>query len=167
MTADEEIHEHYNELLRGADTIIWGRTTYQLMEDYWPSVVGAPTGNKPIDDFAVLVDNICKIVYSRSLKSVGWKNAGLKREVSKEEIVQLKQKAGKDIIVGSPSMILEFGQRGLVDEYQLSVHPTVVGNGLSLFRNIKDRIDLKLLKTKTFGCGAVTLYYEPASTSAL
>jgi len=162
MIADDEIHQHYNELLSNADTLIYGRITYQLMESYWPSVVKDPTGNKPMDEFAVLIDNISKIVYSRTLKNVDWKNTELKNEVVKEEILELKQQAGKNILVGSPSLIVELGNLGLIDEYQLSVQPTVVGSGLPLFKNIKDRVDLKLLKTKTFGCGAIALYYEPA-----
>jgi dihydrofolate reductase len=91
MIADDEIHEHYNELLRSADTLIYGRITYQLMESYWPSVVKNPTGNKSIDEFAVLIDNISKIVYSRTLKNVDWKNTTLKKEIIKEEILELKQ----------------------------------------------------------------------------
>jgi dihydrofolate reductase len=162
MIADEEVHQHYTELLRNADIIIWGRITYQLME-YWKSVVENPTGNKATDDFAVTIDNISKIVYSRTLETVDWKNTALKNEIIKDEIVGLKQQPGKNILVGSPSLILATGHLGVIDEYQLAVHPTVIGNGLPLFKNIKDRIDLKLLKTKTFGCGAVMLYYEPTN----
>jgi dihydrofolate reductase len=162
MIADEEIHQHYDDLLSNADTLIYGRITYQLMESYWPSVVKDPTGNKPMDEFAVLIDNISKIVFSRTLKNVDWKNTKLKKEVIKEEVLELKQQAGKNILVGSPSLIVALTQLDLIDEYQLGVQPTVVGSGLPLFRNVKDRVDLKLLKTKTFGCGAVTLYYEPA-----
>jgi dihydrofolate reductase len=162
MIADEEIHQHYNELLSNADTLIYGRTTYQLMESYWPTVVINPTGNKPMDDFAVLIDNILKIVFSRTLKNVDWKNTKLKNEVIKEEILELKQQAGKNILVGSPGLIVALTQLDLIDEYQLGVQPTVLGSGLPLFKNIKDRIDLRLLKTKTFGCGALMLYYESA-----
>lgn len=161
MIADEEIHEHYNELLRNTGTLIYGRITYQLMENYWPSVVEDPTGNKPMDEFAVLIDNISKIVYSRTLQDVDWKNTILKKEITREEILELKQQTGKDIVAGSPSLIVALAQLGLVDEYQLAVHPTILGSGLSLFKKIKDRIDLQLLKTKTFGCGAIALYYEP------
>jgi len=159
MIADEEIHEHYTELLNDADIILYGRITYQLME-YWKSVVENPTGNRSMDDFAASIDNISKIVYSRTLKNVDWKNTELKNELSKEEVLELKQQPGKDILVGSPSLIVALTQLGLVDEYQLGVQPTVVGSGLPLFRNISDRVDLKLLKTKTFGCGALMLYYE-------
>ena len=161
MIADEEIHQHYNELLSNAGTLIFGRITYQLMESYWPSVVKNPTGNKPTDEFAVLIDNISKIVYSRTLQNVVWKNTTLKKEIIKEEISDLKQQAGKNIVVGSPSLIVALAKLDLIDEYQLNVLPTVLGNGLPLFKNIKDRIDLKLLKTKTFGCGAIMHYYEP------
>jgi len=164
MIADEEIHQHYNELLSNADTLIYGRITYQLMESYWPTVVKKPTGNKPMDEFAVLIDNISKIVFSRTLEDVDWKNTELKKEVIKEEILELKQSrndGSKNILVGSPGLIVAFTQLDLIDEYQLGVQPTVLGSGLPLFKNISDRIDLKLLKTKTFSCGAIMLYYEP------
>jgi len=161
MIADEEIHQHYNELLSNAGTLIYGRITYQLMESYWPSVVKNPTGNKPMDEFAVLIDNISKIVYSRTLQHVDWKNTTLKKEVIQEEILELKQQTSKNIVVGSPGLIVALTHLDLIDEYQLGVQPTVLGSGLPLFKNIRDRIDLKLLKTKTFGCGAVMLYYEP------
>jgi len=166
MIADEEIHQHYNELLSNADTLIYGRVTYQLMESYWPSVVKNPTGNKPMDEFAVLIDNISKIVYSRTLQHIDWKNSKLKKEIIKEEVLELKQSRNgwsKNIIVGSPGLIVALAQLDLIDEYQLGVQPTVLGSGLSLFKNIRDRINLKLLKTKTFGCGAVSLYYEPTN----
>jgi len=161
MIADDEIHQHYNELLSNTGTLIYGRITYQLMESYWPSVVKKPTGNKPMDEFAVLIDNISKIVFSRTLKNVDWKNTKLKKEIIKEEVLELKQQAGKNILVGSPSLIVALTQLELIDEYQLSVQPIVLGSGLPLFKNVKDSVNLKLLKTKTFGCGAVTLYYEP------
>src|SRR6185503_55700 len=159
--ADDELHQHYNEILSNADILLYGRITYQLMESYWPTVVKNPTGNKPTDEFAVLIDNISKIVFSRTLKNVDWKNTKLKKEVIKEEILELKQHAGKNILVGSPSLIVALAQLDLIDEYQLGVQPIVLGSGLPLFKNITDRIDLKLLKTKTFGCGAVMVYYEP------
>jgi dihydrofolate reductase len=161
MTADAEIHEHYTELLRSAEAIMWGRITFQLME-FWPNVLKNPTGDKGMDDFAVAADDIKKIVYSRTLESVDWRNTELKREIDRDDILALKQKASNNILVGSPSLIVQLGNLGLIDEYQLGIHPVVVGSGLQLFKNITDRIDLKLLKTKTFGCGAVFHYYEPA-----
>lgn len=165
MNADDEIHDHYNEVLRNAGTLIYGRITYQLMESYWPTIVKNPTGNKPIDDFAVLIDSIPKIVYSRTLKNAEWKNTTLKSEVNKEEILAMKQSAdgtGKNILVGSPSLIVEFANLDLVDEYQLGVQPIILGTGLPLFKNISRRIDLKLVNTKPFAGGSMMLYYVPA-----
>lgn len=169
MYADEETHQYFNDLLSNADTLIYGRITYQLMESYWPSVVKNPTGNKPMDEFAVLIDNISKIVFSRTLKNVDWKNTQLKKEIIKEEVLELKQSrngGSKNILVGSPGLIVALTQLDLIDEYQLVVHPIVLGSGLPLFKNVNDRVNLKLLKTKTFGCGAVTLFYEPAKKLA-
>ena len=169
MIADEEIHQHYNELLSNAGTLLYGRITYQLMESYWPTVVKNPTGIKSMDEFAVTIDNIPKIVFSRTLKNVDpiairWKTAKLAKRDVKEEVLELKQSrngGSKNILAGSPSLIVALTQLDLIDEYQLCVHPIILGNGLPLFKNINDRINLKLLKTKTFGCGAVALYYEP------
>lgn len=162
MIPDEEVHQFFNDLLSSADTLIYGSITYQLMESYWPPIVKKPTGEKVADEFAVLIDNISKIVYSRTLKKVDWKNSILKNEIIKEEILELKQQAGKIILVGSPSLIVTFMKLNLIDEYRLCVHPIVLGSGLPLFKNVKDRVNLNLLKTKTFGSGAVILYYELA-----
>ena len=161
MIADGEIHQYYAELLKNAGTLLYGRITYKLMESYWPSVVKNPTGIKPTDEFAVAIDNISKIVFSRTVKKVDWKNTILKKEIIKQEVLELKEQEGKNILAGSPGLIATFAQLGLIDEYQLCVQPTILGSGLTLFKNISDRINLTLLKTKTFGCGAIALYYEP------
>jgi dihydrofolate reductase len=160
--ADDELHEHYNELLRSAGILLYGRITYQLMESYWPIVVKNPTGNKPTDEFALLIDKIPKIVFSHTLKNVEWKNAKLANRDIKEEVLGLKHQTGRSIFAGSPSLIVALMKLDLIDEYQLCVQPIVLGNGLPLFKNINDRINLNLIKTKTFGSGAVLLYFEPA-----
>ena len=159
MIADDEIHQHYNELLSSAGIVLYGRITYQLME-YWATVVKNPTGIKSMDEFAVTIDNIPKIVFSNTLKNVEWITAKLAKRDIKEEVLELKQQAGKNILVGSPSLIVALTQLDLIDEYQLCVQPIILGNGLPLLKNINDRINLKLLKTKTFSSGSITLYYE-------
>ena len=159
MIADEEIHQHYSELLRNAGTLLYGRITFQLME-YWPTLLKNPSGDKAMDEFAMVIDSIPKIVFSRTLKNVEWKTARLANRDLEEEVLELRQQAGKDILVGSPGLIVALSQLNLIDEYQLGVQPTVLGRGLPLFKSITDRIDLKLFKTKIFGCGAIMLYYE-------
>lgn len=161
MIADDELHEEVNGLFRSADTILFGRKTYQLMESAWPLIVKEPTGNKPMDDFAVLIDNISKVIFSNTLQKAEWKNARLAKNSLKEEVFKLREQAGKNILVGGPSLINALMNLGLIDEYRFCVHPIVLGNGLPLFKNIKDQINLKLIKIKPYGSGAVMLYYIP------
>lgn len=159
---DEEIHQYYADLLKSVGITLYGRITYQLME-FWRSVLDNPTGDQAMDDFAVAIDNAPKLVFSRTLKSVDWKSARLASQDLEQEVLDLKQQSGKDIFVSSPSLIVALTKLNLIDEYQLCIHPVIAGSGLPLFKNISEKITLKLLKTKTFGGGAVILYYEPIS----
>ena len=129
--------------------------------EFWPTVLENPTGNKTMDEFAVAIDNIFKIVFSRTLKNVSWKNTRLAQGNIMEEVTALRQQPGKDILVGSPGLIIASLNLNLVDEFQLCVHPVIAGTGLQLSKNLNNIVNFKLLKTKTFGCGAVTFYYEP------
>jgi dihydrofolate reductase len=160
ITPDEEIHDHYTDLLKNAGVILYGRITYQLMQ-YWQTLLKKPSGEKSMDDFAKAIDKIQKIVFSHTLKSTKWNSAKLSNQPIEEEVLELKRQPGKDILVGSPSLIIQLMKLNLIDEFQLCVHPVVVGSGLPLFENINDRTIFKLIKTKTFSGGAVMLYYEP------
>lgn len=160
--ADEELHQHYTNLLNNAGVLLYGRITYQLMEDFWPSLVKNPSGDKSMDDFAVAIQNVPKIVFSRTLSQVEWGNTNLAKSSLEEEVSALKQQAGADILVGSPSLIASLTRLNLFDEYQICVHPVIVGSGLPLFKNISERSVLQLVKTKTFGSGAILLYYQAA-----
>ncbi len=157
---DEEIHQHYTELLGQGGVILYGRTTYQLME-FWRTFLETPSEEKSMNDFAMAIDKIPKIVFSHTLNNVEWKSATVAKRDLKEEVLELKQKSGKDIFVGSRSLIIQLMKLNLIDEFQLCIHPVIAGNGLPLFEDINDRTIFKLLKTKTFRGGAVTLYYEP------
>lgn len=159
---DAEVHDHYTELLKSGGGILYGRTTYKLMEDFWPELVKNPSGEKSMDDFALAIQNIPKIVFSRTLKTVGWQTARLATRDLAEEAQAIKKEPGKDFFVGSPSLISALTKLNLIDEYQLCVHPVILGNGLPLFKNVPERIVLKLIKTKAFhASGAVLSYYEP------
>lgn len=159
---DEEIHQHYTELLRQGDAILYGRTTYQLME-FWRTFLENPSEEKSMNDFAMAIDKIPKIVFSHTLKNVDWESATIAKQDLKDEVLELKQQSGKNIFVGSRSLIIQLLKLNLIDEYQLCVYPVIAGKGLPLFENINDRTILKLIKTKTFSGGAVTLYYEPTT----
>jgi len=161
---DEEIHHHYAELLNSAGVILYGRITYQLMQ-FWQSLLKNPSGEKSMDDFAVAIDKIPKIVFSNTLKDTEWESATLSNRTIDEVVLDLKQQSGAAIFIGSRSIIIQLMNLNLIDEYQFMVHPVVAGSGLPLFENINDRTILKLIKTKTFRGGAVTLYYEPTKNN--
>jgi dihydrofolate reductase len=158
--ADGEIHQHYADLLDSADSILYGRTTYQLMQ-YWQTVLTNPSGDKTTDDFAIAIDKIPKIVFSHTLKDTGWNSAKLATKSLDSLVRELKQQSGKDIFVGSRSLIMQLMNLNLIDEYQLCIQPVVAGKGSQLFDNVKERSILKLTKTKSFTNGAIILYYEP------
>jgi dihydrofolate reductase len=157
---DEEIHQHYADLLRSADAALYGRVTYQLME-FWRTVLENPTGDKAMDDFALAIDSTPKIVFSHTLKNVDWKSAKLASQDLEKEVLELKQQPGKSVLVGSPGLIVALTKLNLIDEYQLCIHPVIAGSGLPLFKNISEKVMLTLIKIKTFGGGAIILYYKP------
>ena len=159
IVPDEEIHQHYTELISDAEVIMYGRKTYELME-FWQPFVKNPSGEKSMDDFALAIDKIQKMVFSHTLKKVEWESAKLADGSIEDEVLELKQQSGKGILVGSRSLIIHLINLNLIDEFQLCVHPVIAGSGLKLFENINDRKILKLLKTKTFSGGAVNFYYQ-------
>jgi len=162
MLPDDEIHQHYTDLLRESDTIVYGRITYQLME-YWRAFLTTSSGNKSSDEFAHVMNTIPKVVFSRTLKNLDWASARLAKRTIVNEIMALKQLPGKDILIGSPSLIVALTKSDLIDEYQICIHPVIAGNGLPLFNNINKKIQLTYLKTKTFAGGATILYYKPTA----
>ncbi len=162
MVADDEIHWHYTTLLSEADTILYGRITYQLME-YWRPFLTKPSGSRSMDEFAHAMDRISKIVFSRTLNKLDWSSARLAHRNMFDEVTALKQQSGKDILVGSPSLIVSLTNCDLIDEYQICIHPIIVGSGLPLFKHLSQRIVLNRVKTKTFNGGAIIIYYKPKS----
>ena len=161
--ADECLHQHYSELIDNGGVILYGRTTYQLMQ-FWQTLLQNPSGQKSMDDFAISIDKIPKLVFSNTLKDTGWDSAELARRPLDEEVSKLKQQSGKDILVGSRSLIIQLLNSNLIDEFQICIHPVIEGKGLQLFDQIKDSIVMKLVKTKLLNSGAIVLYYEPTST---
>jgi dihydrofolate reductase len=165
---DEEIHNHYAELLQGAGAILYGRVTYELMK-FWQTLIENPSGERSMDDFAMVMDRVPKIVFSHTITPTdpmitGWKSAELSALSLEEKALQLKHSEdgeGKDIFVGSRSLIIQLLNLNLIDELQICVHPVIVGGDLSLFENVSKRISLNLVQTKTFAGGAVILYYQP------
>ncbi|MES2679276.1 MAG: dihydrofolate reductase family protein [Bacteroidota bacterium] len=160
---DEDLHQHYAGLLDNAGVVLYGRTTYQLMQ-FWQTLLKKPSGKKTMDDFALAIDKIPKIVFSKTLENTGWDSATLATKELENEVLELKQASNggsKDILVGSRSLIIQLINLNLIDEFQICIHPMLEGKGLQLFDKIKDTTIFRLLKTKIFSSGAIVLYYEP------
>lgn len=142
--------------------LIFGETTYKLMESYWPT----EEGQEGEPEVAQIMNNIQKIVFSETMEEVKdgpiWKNVKILHSIKPEEILALKQQDGKDIaIFGSGTIVQQFTNLGLIDEYRLVVNPLLLGKGKPLFNNVENKLNLKLISTKVFKNGNVMLCYEP------
>jgi dihydrofolate reductase len=158
---DDEIFKDAMELAATTDAALYGRKTYQMMEAYWPTVLTNPTSTALELHHAEWVENIEKIVFSRTLENVTWNNTRLIRGRIAENISALKQRPGEYMtIFGSPALTHSFMEMNLIDEYRINVNPVVLGNGVPLFKNIPHPLALNLLKTKRFSSGVVGFYYE-------
>ena len=156
---DEDIHKHYTELLSQGDAILYGRTTYQLME-YWRTFLENPSEEKSMNDFAIAINKIPKIVFSHTLKNVDWESATLAKRDLKDEVLALKQQSGKPIFIGSRSLIIQLMELNLIDELQLCMYPVIAGKGMTLFEDLNNRILLNLVRTKNFSGGSIIFYYQ-------
>ena len=162
VMVDEAMGNYEGDLISAADTLILGRVTYESFAGSWPYVPDNPAASEGEKVYARQLNAMRKIVFSRSLDKAEWNNSTLFKEINPEAIVQLKQEPGKDIVIyGSASIVQTLTNLGLIDEYQILVHPVVSGGGKPLFKNIQDRVNLKLVETKTFPTGVVGLYYQP------
>ena len=160
---DDETLEYFTQLTRDADTFVYGRKTYQLMVPYWPDVAKNPSEQTKEDyEFAQAFDAVNKIiVFSRSLDSPEGKKTRIVRTGLHDEILKLKQEQGKNILTGGVSIPSQLVQLGLIDEYHFVVHPIVLGEGRRLFEgiNLQEKLQLKLVESKTFKSGCVALRY--------
>lgn len=148
---DPEVMEWTVKVISQTDTQLIGGVTYEEQAQYWPTAT---------DELAPLINSANKIVFSKSLKKLEWANSRLATGDVGAEISQLKKQPGKHIFVpGGARLAQSLSRLGLIDEYQLRVHPVVLGSGMPLFT---DQIELKLLGSKTFGSGIIALSYEPA-----
>jgi len=159
ISPDEELHRHATESLNQADALLFGRVTYEMMEEAFRPP--APTGAMPdwMEPFARTIDAAKKYVVSSTLERVDW-NAELVRGDFGTAVQQLKQKPGKGLLVGGVKLPLALAELGLIDEYEFVVHPRLTGHGPTLFAGLSKHVDLKLVGRLEFGSGAVAMQYE-------
>ena len=162
---DDELEQDAHSMHAIADTVIWGRRTYEGMASYWLTVPGNPASTPAELEHARWLDQATKIVVSRTLERIEWndaQNTVLIKDQIAEAIHAIKQQPGKDIwFLGSTTLAQTFMQLDLIDEYRININPTVLGHGKPLFAGVTRTFPLKLLGAKTFKSGVVALRYEP------
>jgi dihydrofolate reductase len=160
-----ELEKYAEDIVSTVGVALYGRVTYQMMESYWPTVLTNPSSTKHELEHAQWIEQIDKIVVSKTLATVEWNNTRLIKDDLAGEISKLRQQPGKDVVVfGSPGLAQALINLDLVDEYRLTVNPVVLGSGVSMFDALEARVDLKLLATKVFESGVVGLHYETDRT---
>jgi dihydrofolate reductase len=157
---DAEWNAFTAENASGGGQLLFGRVTYELMIQYWPT----PDALKNNPVVAERINNLPKVVFSRTLDKASWNNTTLVKEGMVAEVRKMKHEPGEGmVIMGSGSIVSQLAQAGLIDEYQIVVNPIVLGAGRTMFEGIKEKLTLKLITSRAFGNGNVVLRYEPVA----
>lgn len=160
IKVDEEIFDFVATLTEKADTALYGRKTYEMMESYWPTAADKPQASKHDKEHAAWYKAVSKIVLSKTLDGSALKNTTVISDHLQEKINAIKNKPGKNILIfGSPSASHSLLGLGLIDEFWLFVNPVLIGKGIPLFKNINAAVELNLVETKKFNCGVIALHY--------
>jgi dihydrofolate reductase len=161
ISYDEEIEKYADGIVSSVGSPLYGRVTYQLMESYWPTVLDDPSATGHTLAHARWLQDVEKIVFSKTLPQVTWHNSTLIKDNIAQEIARLKQQPGKDLVIfGSPTLTQSLMKLDLIDTYRLTVNPVILGKGASFFSAVKEKTDLKLISSETFASGVLALHYE-------
>jgi dihydrofolate reductase len=153
----QEENDFAAENAQGGAVLLFGRKTYEIMVKYWPT----PEAKKDNPGVAEGMNKAEKIVFSRTLKKAEWNNTKIIAGDIEKEVKKLKE-SGKDItVLGSGTIVNQLTEAGLVDEFQVMVHPIAIGNGTPFLKDIHRKIDLDLIKTRSFKSGVILLCYKP------
>ncbi len=160
IKVDEEIFDYVGKRISEGDTALYGRATYQMMESYWPTAADKPTATKHDIEHSKWYSKVHKVVLSNSLKDEGLTNTTIINDNLSDRINEIKETEGSDILLfGSPTATHSLIQQNLIDGFWLFVNPIIIGQGIPLFVDIKDKIKLNLLSTRQFTCGVTELNY--------
>lgn len=160
INVGEEIFDHVGKRIGETDTALYGRVTYQMMENYWPTAGDKPNATKHDIEHSKWYNNVHKIVLSKTMKGKELDKTTIISDNLAEKINEIKQQAGSEILLfGSPTATHSLIQQNLIDGYWLFVNPVILGQGIPLFTGIKDKIKLSLLTTRQFACGVTELNY--------
>lgn len=161
ISVDESMFEKAAERTVEADTVIYGRVTYQMMEDYWPTAADKPDATKHDREHSAWYKNVRKLIISRTMLKTSQPNTSVLSSDIAGEIKKLKLQQGKEIIIfGSPSVAHLLSSEDLIDDYWLFINPVLIGQGIPLFKDIKEPIKLKCIESTLFPSGVVCLHYK-------
>ena len=161
IKADQEIFEYVGKRISQGDTSLYGRVTYQMMESYWPTAANKPAATRHDIEHSKWYSKVHKVVLSKTLKETDGTNTTIISDNLSDRIAEIKKQPGEEVLLfGSPTATHSFMQQNLIDGYWLFVNPIILGRGIPLFANVKDKIRLKLLTTtRQFTCGVTELNY--------
>lgn len=161
IKVDDEIFEYVEKRVSKGDTALYGRKTFEIMEGYWPTAGDKPNASRHDIEHSKWYKKIHKVVLSRTMDPENHGDTTIIGNNLSDRINKIKQQEGPDIAVfGSPTATHSLIQENLIDGYWLFLNPIILGQGIPLFANIKNKVDLKLLNTHTFNCGVTELNYE-------
>ncbi|MES2765814.1 MAG: dihydrofolate reductase family protein [Bacteroidota bacterium] len=161
IKANDEVFTYSDAMTKAADTALYGRTTFGMMESYWPTAAEQPNATKHDIAHAAWYKKVDKIVLSKTMQDAALKNTTVIGENVAEKISALKQQAGKNIqIFGSPRAVHSLMQANLIDDFWLFVNPVILGEGIPFFKVITERIQLKLVSNEALKCGVLVVHYE-------
>lgn len=160
IKVDEEIFDYVGKRISESDTALYGRVTYQMMESYWPTAADQPTASRHDIEHSKWYSKVQKIVLSRTMNDEGLINTAVIGENFADSLNKIKRQTDSEILLfGSPTATHSLIQHNLIDGYWLFVNPIILGQGIPLFVNVKEKIKLNLLGTKQFNCGVTGLNY--------
>lgn len=160
VTINEEIFDFVASITKQADTALYGRVTYDMMQSYWPTAADKPNASKHDKEHAVWYKHIPKVVLSKTLNSQGLENTTIISDQLSVNINKLKNEEGRNILIfGSPSASHALLSEDLIDEFWIFVNPVLLGKGMPLFKGVNDITSLSLLETKVFSSGVIALHY--------
>ncbi|MBL1097441.1 dihydrofolate reductase family protein [Streptomyces coffeae] len=161
---DDELHRYFNEHLAAMGAFLSGRVTHELMADFWPTADADPSCTETMAEFAAIWREMPKIVFSRTLTSADW-NTTVLNEVEVDTIMALKAQPGGDLVLSGADLAETFRRHDLIDEYQIYVHPVLLGQGRPLFRPSDTTTALELAGTRAFGNGVALLHYRRSGSA--
>jgi dihydrofolate reductase len=160
---DDDLFDFVGTMTDKADTALYGRVTYEMMQGYWPTAADKPNPTKHEIEHSAWYNKVPKVVLSRTMDGKGLQHTTIISDQLADNINQLKQQEGENILIfGSPRASQSLLNEGLIDEFWLFVNPILLGKGMPLFKDVTGTTPLKLVESKTFDCGVIALHYEKA-----